>query len=43
MADGRRLESSRTEAEIRAEIEQAAGGALQWPPHLRAALSAAVH
>jgi pyrroloquinoline quinone (PQQ) biosynthesis protein C len=43
MADGRRLESSRSEAEIREEIEQAAGGALQWPPHLREALTAAVH
>jgi hypothetical protein len=46
MAEGRRLESSKSEAEIRAELEQAAGVALhrfEWPRHVREALTAAVH
>lgn len=46
MAEGRRLESSKPEAEIRAELEQAAGGALhrfEWPRQIREALTAAVH
>jgi len=46
MADGRRLESSRSEAEIRAELEEAAGVALQcleWPRHVREGLTTAVH
>ena len=46
MADGRRLESSKSEGEIREEIEQAAGVALQrfeWPQHIRRALAAAAH
>jgi len=46
MADGRRLESGRSEAEIRAELEQAAGVAfhrLDLPRHVRAALTASVH
>jgi Iron-containing redox enzyme len=46
MAEGRRLESSKSEAEIREEIEQAAGVALQrfeWPQHIRRALAAAAH
>jgi len=43
MANGRRLESSRTEAQIRAEIEQAAGLGFAWPPHLREVLAAGVN
>ena len=46
MAEGRRLESSKSEAEIREEIEQAAGVALhrfEWPQHIRKALAAAAH
>ena len=46
MAEGRRLESSRSEAEIRAELEQAAGVALhelELPQSLRAALTGLVH
>jgi hypothetical protein len=46
MAEGRRLESSKSEAEIREELEQAAGVALhrfEWPRHVRDALTAAVH
>jgi pyrroloquinoline quinone (PQQ) biosynthesis protein C len=42
MASGRRLESSRSEAEIREEIEEAAGAALlhfKWPRHVRRALT----
>jgi hypothetical protein len=44
MASGRRLESSRSEAEIREELEEAAGAALrqfEWPRHVREALTAA--
>jgi hypothetical protein len=46
MAEGRRLESGRSEAEIREELEQAAGVALhrvEWPGHIREALAAAMH
>ena len=46
MASGRRLESSRSEAEIRQEIEEAAGAALlqfEWPRHVREALTAGVN
>jgi hypothetical protein len=46
MAEGRWLESSRSEAEIRAEIEQAAGLALhrfEWPEHIRKALASGAH
>jgi hypothetical protein len=46
MAEGRRLESSRSEAEIRAELEQAAGVALHGldlPQPVRAALTGLVH
>jgi len=43
MAEGRRLESGRTEAEIRAEIEQAAGPGFEWPPHLHKLLAAGVN
>ncbi len=46
MAEGRWLESSRSEAEIREEIEQAAGVALhrfEWPQHIRKALASAAH
>jgi hypothetical protein len=46
MAEGRRLESSKSEAEIREELEKAAGVALHrfdWPRHIREALTAAVH
>lgn len=46
MASGRRLESSKSEAEIREEIEQAAGTALlkfEWPQHLREAMTAGVN
>jgi hypothetical protein len=46
MASGRRLESSKSEAEIREELEEAAGGALlqfAWPRHVREALTAGVN
>jgi Iron-containing redox enzyme len=46
MAEGRRLESSKSEAEIREELEQAAGVAMhrfEWPRLVRDALTAAVH
>jgi len=46
MAEGRWRESSKSEAEIREEIEQAAGVALhrfEWPQHIRRALVAAAH
>jgi pyrroloquinoline quinone (PQQ) biosynthesis protein C len=46
MAEGRRLESSRSEAEIREELEQASAVALhrfEWPGHIREALTAAIH
>jgi hypothetical protein len=46
MASGRRLESSRSEAEIREEIEEAAGAAslgFKWPRHLREALTAGMN
>jgi Iron-containing redox enzyme len=46
MAEGRRLENSKSEAEIRKELEQAAGVALhrfEWPRQVREVLTAAVH
>jgi len=46
MASGRQLESSRSEVEIREELEEAAGAALlqfEWPRHLRKAPTAAVN
>jgi pyrroloquinoline quinone (PQQ) biosynthesis protein C len=46
MAEGRWLESSRSEADIREELEKAAGGALRGfepPRHIGEALTAAVH
>ncbi len=46
MASGRRLESSRSEAEIREELEEAAGVLLlrfEWPRHVREALTAGVN
>jgi hypothetical protein len=46
MASGRWLESSRSEAEIREELEEAAGAALlhfEWPRHVREALTAGVN
>jgi hypothetical protein len=46
MASGRRLESSKSEAEIREELEEAAGSALpkfEWPRHLREPMTAGVN
>jgi hypothetical protein len=46
MASGRQLESSKSEAEIREELEEAAGTALlkfEWPRHLREAMTAGVN
>jgi hypothetical protein len=46
MASGRRLESSKSEAEIRDELEEAARGALakfEWPPYIREAMRACVN
>jgi hypothetical protein len=46
MASGRRLESSRSEVEIRDELEEAAGVALakfEWPPYIREAMTACVN
>ena len=46
MASGRRLESSKSEAEIRDELEEAARGALakfEWPQHVRDAMTACVN
>jgi pyrroloquinoline quinone (PQQ) biosynthesis protein C len=46
MAEGRRLESSKSAAETREELEQAAGAALrrfEWPRHIREALARSVH
>jgi hypothetical protein len=46
MAEGRWLETSKSEAEIRKELEQAAGVALhrfEWPRQVRDALTAAMH
>jgi pyrroloquinoline quinone (PQQ) biosynthesis protein C len=46
MASGRRLESSKSEVEIREELEKAAGVALlksEWPRHLREAMTASVN
>jgi len=46
MASGRRLESSKSEAEIREELERAAGATLpqfEWPRHVREALTTGVN
>lgn len=45
MASGRRLESSKSEAEIREEFEEAAGTALkfEWPRRVREAMTAGVN
>ena len=46
MASGRRLESSKSETEIRAELAEAAGVAslgIEWPQHVRKALAAGVN
>jgi hypothetical protein len=46
MASGRHLESSRSEVEIRDELEEAAGVALakfEWPPYIREAMTACVN
>jgi hypothetical protein len=46
MASGRQLESGRSEAEIREELEEAAGAALlqfEWPRQVRKALTAGVN
>jgi pyrroloquinoline quinone (PQQ) biosynthesis protein C len=46
MADGRKLEGSKSEAEIRDEIEQAArvgSHQFEWPRHIRETFAAAVH
>jgi hypothetical protein len=43
MAEGRKFESSRSEAEIRHEIEQAAGMGFEWPRHIRETFAEAMH
>jgi hypothetical protein len=46
MASGRHLESSKSEADIREELEEAARGALakfKWPRHVREAMTACVN